>query len=100
MMLERYIAGYAPSIMFASLNALLMSLASFNNAIKRSYIATLFLSFGNTFLDILLAKPLGLFGIGLASTLSCLLSLVVLLPAYLKALQQSDLSSDPLIWIS
>ena len=83
-MLADYIAGYAPSIVIASLNALLMSLASFNNAINRSYIATALMFFGNTFLDILLAEPLGLFGIGIASTLSCLISFAVLLPVYLN----------------
>lgn len=40
--------------------------------------------FGNMGLDVLLAEPLGIFGIGLASSLSSLASLLVILPAYIR----------------
>ena len=83
-MLGEYIAGYAPSFVFASLSSLLMSLASYNNEIKRSYVATAAMFFGNFLFDALLVKPLGVFGIGLASTISSLASFVILLPAFWK----------------
>ena len=38
-LLGEYLVGYAPSIVFSSLSALLMSLASFNDEINRSYVA-------------------------------------------------------------
>ncbi len=79
-----YIAGFAPSIVFACLTALMTSLAPYNSAIGISYAATASMFFGNFIFDILLVKPLGVFGIGLASTLSCLSSFLILLPVCLK----------------
>ncbi len=83
-MLSDYIAGFAPGILFSSLTALLTSLAPFNNAIALSYVATGSMFFGNLIFDAVLVRPMGVFGIGLASTLSSLASFLVLLPVYLK----------------
>lgn len=83
-MLEAYMLGYAPCIMLSSLSALLISLASFNNELNKTYIAAAAMFFGNMGLDVLLAEPLGIFGIGLASSLASLASLLVILPAYIR----------------
>ncbi|WP_026527674.1 MATE family efflux transporter [Butyrivibrio sp. VCD2006] len=81
-LLEQYIAGYAFNVLFSSLSSLLISVTSFNNAIKKSYMATASMFIGNFVFDILFANFLGIFGIGLASTISSLVSFLVLLPAY------------------
>ena len=83
-LLAQYILGFAPGIVFSSLASLLISLAAYNNEIKRSYTATAALLLGNTAADLLLAKPMGIFGIGLASTLSSLAAFLIILPAYLS----------------
>ncbi len=83
-LLSLYIAGYSFNILFSSLSSLFISVAAFNNEIRRSYIATAAMFLYNVLCDILLVKPLGIFGIGLASTLSSLASFLILLPVYLK----------------
>ena len=83
-LLGEYLVGYAPSIVFSSLSALLMSLASFNDEINRSYVAIAAMLLGNILFDVLLVKPFGILGIGLASTLSSLAAFAVLLPAFVK----------------
>ncbi|MBR1640944.1 MAG: ATP-binding protein [Butyrivibrio sp.] len=83
-MLSDYIAGFALSIIFSSLSALLIAVASYNNEIKRSYVATAAIFFGNLVLDLLLARPYGTFGIGLASTFSTLAAFLIILPGYIK----------------
>lgn len=94
-LLMDYILGYSPSILFASLSALFMSFASFNNELNRTYVATAAMFFGNILFDALLVKPLGILGIGLASTMSSLMSFVILLPAYLKKNNTVHLKSVP-----
>ena len=54
----------------------------YNGAINRSYVAIGALFFLNSLLDILFVKTLGLFGVGLASTISCFVLLLIMLPAY------------------
>ncbi|SEK78876.1 MULTISPECIES: MATE family efflux transporter [unclassified Butyrivibrio] len=81
-LLEQYIAGYSFNLLFAALSSLLISVASFNNAIKRSYIATTALFFCDVVFDVLFVNILGIFGVGLASTLSSLVAFLILLPAY------------------
>lgn len=81
-LLEDYILGFAPGMIFSSLAALLLSLASFNNAIRTSYAATAVMFVGNVAADIILAKPMGIFGIGLASTVSSLAMFAVLIPVF------------------
>ena len=83
-LLEEYILGYAPGMVFASLASFLLSLSSFNNAIKVSYVATAVMFFGNAISDVLLAKPMGIFGIGMSSTISSLAMFMVLLPGFMK----------------
>ena len=83
-LLARYIAGYSFNVLFSSLSSLMISVTSLNNEIKRSYIATTALFLCNVIFDVLLVKPLGIFGIGFASTLSSLAVFLILLPAYTK----------------
>ena len=70
-LLQDYLRGYAFSIFF-----------SFNNDIKRSYLATAVMFFSNIVFDALLVRYMGIFGIGIASTISCLASFLILIPAY------------------
>ncbi len=83
-LLCEYISGYAPGIIFASLTALMTSVAPYNNAIKISYIAAGVMFFGNLLFDAVLVGPMGIFGIGLASSISSLASFLVLLPVFRK----------------
>ena len=83
-LLQEYLKGYAFSVMFSSLSSLLIALAAYNNDIKRSYIAAGVMFFSNILLDILLVSAMGIFGIGIASTLSCLASFMILVPAYIR----------------
>lgn len=83
-MLADYILGYAPCIALSSLSSLLVSLAAYINETNRTYIAAAALLLGDIAFNAILVKPLGILGIGLASTISGLLSLLVMLPAYMK----------------
>lgn len=83
-LLMEYIAGFSPSIIFTSLSALMMSLAAYNNETNRSYVAVAAMFFSNFAFNLILAGPLGLFGIGLASSVSGFLSFLIMLPAYVK----------------
>ena len=78
-----YIVGYMPSVVFQALCALLMSLIAFINDIRRTYISTVILLAGNLLADLTLGHALGIFGIGLASTISSLVAFVVLLRGYM-----------------
>lgn len=82
-MLSAYILGYMPGVPFMALNALLVALISFNNGMRRSYISAGIMVAGNAAGDILFARA-GMFGIGLSSTLSSALALIVLIPAYCR----------------
>ncbi len=82
-MLCGYIAGYMPGIPAQALSAMLMSLVAYNNDIRRSYFSAGVMAAGNVAGDILLSG-MGTFGIGLASTISSILSLFVLLPGYCR----------------
>ncbi len=79
-----YIKGYAPGIVPQTLAAMLMALCSFNNDINRSYIGIGAMIVGNTVSDALLIEPLGLFGIGLASSISSLAAFLVLFHGFFK----------------
>ena len=83
-LLIEYLLGYVPGIVFSSLSALLMSLTSYNNEISRSYVATAAMLFCNILFDVLLVKPMGIFGIGLASTLSSIAAFATLLPSFVR----------------
>ena len=84
-LLQNYIKGYSFSILFSSLASLLIALAPYNNDIKRSYIATGIMYVSNIFLDGFLAGLWGIYGIGIASTISCLISFLILIPGYADA---------------
>ncbi len=83
-LLMEYILGYAPEILFANTSAFLLSLTSYNNDIRISYIATAVLLVGNVLADMVLVVPLGIFGIGLASTISSAAVFAILMPGFLK----------------
>ncbi len=82
-MLCGYIAGYMPGVPAQALSAMLMALVTYNNDIRRSYFSAAVMAAGNAAGDILLAGT-GTFGIGLASTISSILSLCILLPGYCR----------------
>lgn len=69
-MLADYILGYAPCIALSSLSSLLVSLAAYINETNRTYIAAAALLLGDIAFNAILVKPLGILGIGLASTIS------------------------------
>ena len=77
-----YIKGYAPGILPQVLTAFLIALCSFNNDLKRAYFAIGAMIASNVLGDILLVGNLGLYGIGLASTLSSIASFLVLIPGF------------------
>lgn len=83
-LLMQYITGYFVGMVPQGLAAMLMSLTSFNNDLKRSYLSTAVMICGNIIGDMTLIGPLGLLGIGLASTLSSIASFLVLLPGFLN----------------
>ena len=83
-LLEDYIFGYAPGIIFSNLSALLLALTSYNNDIPRSYVAAVFLLISNVILDIILVYPLGIYGIALASTISSAVMFAILMPSFLN----------------
>ena len=83
-LLCEYIRGYAPGILPQTLAALLMALCTFNNELKRSYCAIFAMIAVDTLGDWLLIGRFGLFGIGLASTLSNVAALLVLIPGFCK----------------
>ena len=82
-MLSGYIAGYMPGIPAQALSAMLMAMVSFNNDMRRSYISAVFLAVSNAAGDLLLSG-MGTFGIGLATTISGLIALFILLPGYFR----------------
>ena len=82
-LLAAYITGYAPGILFSTLTSYLLSLASFNNEINRSYISSAVMLCGNIIFDLTLVKPLGLLGIGLAYSLSSFAAFLILLPGFI-----------------
>lgn len=79
-----YTKGYAPGIVPQVLTAMLMALCPFNNDLKRSYFSIGAMIAGNLIGDALFIMPLGLFGIGLASTVSSTASFLVLLPGFFR----------------
>lgn len=83
-MLADYIAGFAPGIIFMILVRMLMIFLPFNNDIKRCYLGIGVMIVSNTVLDILFVAygNLGIFGMGIATSASYLLSFLVMLPGF------------------
>ena len=79
-----YIVGYIPGVIPQALCAFLMSLVSYNNDIRRSYDSTAVMIVVNALGNWALAGPMGIAGIGLASTISSLAAFLVLLPRFLN----------------
>lgn len=84
LLLTDYMRGFAFSVVVSSLSSYMILLAPYNNEIRRSYAATAAMFFGNIILDILMARAMGIFGIGLASALSGLFSFLIILPGFLN----------------
>ncbi len=84
-LLMDYILGFAPGMLFANVSAFLLSLTAYNNDIGISYIAAVVLFGGDVLADILLVAPLGIFGIGLASSISSAVVFAILIPGFLKS---------------
>ena len=82
--LREYIKGFAPGILPQILAAMLSALCSFNNDLKRSYCGIAAMITVNVIGDWLLIGRFGLFGVGLASSISSLACLLVLLPGFFK----------------
>ena len=83
-LLMEYILGFAPEILFANTSAFLLALTSYNNDIRISYIAAAALLVGDVLADIVLVVPLGIFGVGLASSISSAAMFITLIPGFLK----------------
>ena len=82
-MLSDYILGYMPGVPAQALCAMLMALVAFNNDMRRSYLSAGAMALGNAAGDLLMAG-MGTLGIGLATTFSSLLALIILLPGFCK----------------
>lgn len=84
-MLSDYILGYAPGIIGQVLSGVLMVFLPFNSDTKRSYYAITIMIASNVIMDILNVTVLewGCFGMGLATTISFLLSTAVMLGSFL-----------------
>ena len=84
--LRNYIAGYAPGIPFLCAATALLTYLPCNNELKKSYCVMGFMVASNTALDFLLVSILkmGTFGMGLATAVSYALSVLVMIPAFLK----------------
>ena len=85
-LLASYIAGYAPGIVAQVLSGLLTTFLPFNNDTKRSYLGISIMIISNIGSDLLNVFILhwGTFGMGLATSVSYILSALVLLISYLK----------------
>ena len=79
-----YITGYAPGIIGQVLVGMLMVFLPYNNDIKRCYLGIGVMVVSNTVLDILLVGvwKIGIFGMGIATSLSYLLSCAVMIPGF------------------
>jgi len=79
-----YITGYAPGIIGQVLVGMLMVFLPYNNDLKRCYLGIGVMVVSNTVLDILLVGvwKIGIFGMGIATSLSYLLSCAVMIPGF------------------
>ncbi|MBR5089571.1 MAG: ATP-binding protein [Ruminiclostridium sp.] len=81
-LVSEYITGYAPGIIGQVLMGMFMVFLPYNNDIKRCYLGIGVLIVSNTVMDILLVGlwNIGIFGMGIATSCSYLLSCAVMLP--------------------
>ena len=86
-LLSAYIAGYAPGIIGQVLSGVLTAFLPFNNDTNRSYIGIVTMIVSNIGMDLLNVFVLrqGTFGMGLATSVSYLLSAGILLISYLNS---------------
>ncbi|MBR1771853.1 MAG: ATP-binding protein [Lachnospiraceae bacterium] len=85
-LLSAYIAGYAPGIIGQVLSGVLTAFLPFNNDTKRSYVGIATMIVSNIGMDLLNVFVIhqGTFGMGVATSVSYLLSAGVLLMSYLN----------------
>ena len=83
-LLADYITGYAPGIIGQVLVGMLMVFLPYNNDIRRCYLGIGVMVASNTLLDILFVGvwKIGIFGMGIATTCSYLLSCAVMIPGF------------------
>ena len=80
-----YVKGYAPGIPFLILSCGLSMMISYNNAIRRSYISIAVMAISNMIMDLIMVVFLkkGVVGIGVATSISYICSVIVLIPSFL-----------------
>lgn len=85
-LLADYILGYSPGFIGDVTMAILMIFLPLNNDAKRSYLGIATLIVSNVLLDLLtvLVFDMGVFGMGLASSVSYILSAILLIPGFTK----------------
>lgn len=82
LILADYIVGFVPGIVFQVLVAYLTGLVSYNNDIKKSYMAIGVMVIVNVLGDIILGQTIGILGIGIASSFSSFAAFLTLLPSF------------------
>ncbi len=84
--LRDYMAGYAPGIPFLGATSAMMTFLPCNNELKKSYVVMGIMVASNTALDFLqvTALKMGTLGMGLATTVSYIISTAVMVPDFLK----------------
>ena len=84
MLLKEYIHGYSYGITFQMLSGMMMVFLPLNNDTNRSYLSVAVMLVSNTVLDIAsVALNLGAFGLGLATSISFILSCLSVMPGFL-----------------
>lgn len=96
-MLSAYMLGFLPGVPAQALGAMLTALITYNNDMRRSYFSAGVMTIGNLLGDLLFAG-MGTFGIGLASTLSTVAALIILLPGYWRKDRMLRLERAPFDW--
>ena len=82
--LREYIHGYSYGIVFQVLSSMLMVFLPLNNSVNLSYISIIVMLLSNISMDILsVVLGLGAFGIGIATSVSYLLSFLSMLPPFM-----------------
>lgn len=82
--LREYMHGYSYGIVLQVLSSMLMVFLPLNNSTKLSYISTIVMLVSNIAMDLLSAAlDLGPFGIGIATSISYLLSFLSMLPPFM-----------------
>ena len=81
-LLGDYIIGFVPGIVFQVLVSYLTGLVSYNNDLKKSYMAIGVMVIVNVLGDIFLGQTIGILGIGIASSLSSFAAFITLMISF------------------